>query len=202
MSDFGFRVSGLGFQVSGFRSRVSDLGFRVPCFGFLVPGSGFRVSGLGFQVSSFGSRVSDLGFRVPCFGFLVTGSGFRVSGFGFRVPASGFRVPGLVSRVSGSDYSVKLLIHDASAPAPPVWGLRSQFKNTFFTKMCGGSDASSYLRLTDFVYHSSLGLRVIKKTGKVWVAGFMKCAIQWNIVGLKPRGQPRRTFHLFLFYES
>ena len=29
--------------------------------------------------------------------------------------------------------------------------------------MCSGSEAGSYLRLTDFVYHSTLGLRVIKK---------------------------------------
>jgi len=29
--------------------------------------------------------------------------------------------------------------------------------------MCSGSDAGSYLRLLDFVYHSTLGLRVIKK---------------------------------------
>jgi len=29
--------------------------------------------------------------------------------------------------------------------------------------MCSGSEEGSYLRLTDFVYHSTLGLRVIKK---------------------------------------
>jgi len=29
--------------------------------------------------------------------------------------------------------------------------------------MCSGSEASLYLRLIDFVYHSTLGLRVIKK---------------------------------------
>jgi len=29
--------------------------------------------------------------------------------------------------------------------------------------MCSGSEAGSYLRLIDFVYHSILGLRVIKK---------------------------------------
>ena len=33
----------------------------------------------------------------------------------------------------------------------------------FFTEMCCGSEAGSYLRLIDFVYHSILGLRVIKK---------------------------------------
>jgi len=29
--------------------------------------------------------------------------------------------------------------------------------------MCSGSEAGSYLRLIDFVYHTTLGLRVIKK---------------------------------------
>jgi len=29
--------------------------------------------------------------------------------------------------------------------------------------MCSGSEAVSYLRLIDFVYHSTLGLRAIKK---------------------------------------
>ena len=32
--------------------------------------------------------------------------------------------------------------------------------------MCSGSEAGSYLRLIDFVYHSTLGLRVIKKKQK------------------------------------
>jgi len=29
--------------------------------------------------------------------------------------------------------------------------------------MCSGSEEGSYLRLIEFVYHSTLGLRVIKK---------------------------------------
>ena len=29
--------------------------------------------------------------------------------------------------------------------------------------MCSGSEAGSYLKLIDFMYHSTLGLRVIKK---------------------------------------
>ena len=33
--------------------------------------------------------------------------------------------------------------------------------------MCSGSEAGSYLRLIDFVYHSTLGLRVIKKKKKL-----------------------------------
>ena len=32
--------------------------------------------------------------------------------------------------------------------------------------MCSGSEAGSYLRLIDFMHHSTLGLRVIKKTKK------------------------------------
>ena len=32
--------------------------------------------------------------------------------------------------------------------------------------MCSGSEAGSHLRLIDFVYHSTLGLRVIKKKKK------------------------------------
>ena len=40
---------------------------------------------------------------------------------------------------------------------------RSQFENNYFTEMCSGSEEDSYLRLIDFVHHSTLGLRVIKK---------------------------------------
>ena len=35
--------------------------------------------------------------------------------------------------------------------------------NNYFAETCSGSEAGSYLRLIDFVYHSILGLRVIKK---------------------------------------
>jgi len=38
--------------------------------------------------------------------------------------------------------------------------------NNYFTEMCSGSEAGSYLRLIDFVYHTTLGLRVIKKKKK------------------------------------
>ena len=40
--------------------------------------------------------------------------------------------------------------------------------------MCSGSEAGSYLRLIDFVYHSTLGLRVIKKKKKELGAGFTR----------------------------
>jgi len=39
----------------------------------------------------------------------------------------------------------------------------SQFENNYFTEMCSGSEAGSYVRLIDFVYHATLGLRAIKK---------------------------------------
>ena len=39
----------------------------------------------------------------------------------------------------------------------------SQLVNNHFTEICSGSEAGSYLRRMDFVYHSTLGLRVIKK---------------------------------------
>ena len=38
--------------------------------------------------------------------------------------------------------------------------------NSFVTEMCSGSEEGSYLRLIDFVYHSIIGLRVIKKKKK------------------------------------
>jgi len=46
-------------------------------------------------------------------------------------------------------------LHLASRAA---WG-----GGNYFTEMCSGSEACSYLRLIDCVYHSTLGLRVIKK---------------------------------------
>jgi len=42
----------------------------------------------------------------------------------------------------------------------------SQFENNYFTEMCSGSEAGSYLRLIDWMYHSTLGLKVIKKKKK------------------------------------
>ena len=40
--------------------------------------------------------------------------------------------------------------------------------------MFSGSEAGSYLRLIDFVYHSTLGLRVIKQKKKVRRVGHMR----------------------------
>ena len=47
----------------------------------------------------------------------------------------------------------------------PSGGERT-FEKNHFTEMCSGSEAGSYERLMDFVYHSSLGLRVIQKKQK------------------------------------
>ena len=41
----------------------------------------------------------------------------------------------------------------------------SQFQN-YFTETCSGSEAGSYLRLKGFVYHTTLGSRVMKKNKK------------------------------------
>ena len=47
----------------------------------------------------------------------------------------------------------------------------SQFKNNYFTEICSGSEEGSYSRLIDFVYHSTLGLGVIKKDINKGVVG-------------------------------
>ena len=39
----------------------------------------------------------------------------------------------------------------------------AEFENNYFTEMCSGSEAGSYLRLIDSLYHSTLGLRVMQK---------------------------------------
>ena len=47
-------------------------------------------------------------------------------------------------------------------------GLQARnFEKDYFTEMCSGFEAGSCLRLIDFVYHSTLGLRVIKKQKKL-----------------------------------
>ena len=39
----------------------------------------------------------------------------------------------------------------------------SQFENNYFTETCSGSEAGSYSRLIDCVYHSNLGVGVIER---------------------------------------
>jgi len=48
-------------------------------------------------------------------------------------------------------------------PRDDVGAIGPRTENKYFTEMCSGSESGSYLRLIDFVYHSTLRLRVIKK---------------------------------------
>ena len=48
-----------------------------------------------------------------------------------------------------------------------IGGVGTVLNLSYFTEMCSGSEAGSYLRRIDFVYHSTLGLRVIKKKRRV-----------------------------------
>ena len=52
---------------------------------------------------------------------------------------------------------------DKLGPSSPPVQVHLRVENNYFTEMYSGSEAGSYLRLTDFVYHSPIGLRVIKK---------------------------------------
>ena len=60
-----------------------------------------------------------------------------------------------------------LLAPDARRPLESFSVGTSQFENNY-TAMCSGSEAGSYLRLIDFVYHITSGLRVIKKKREVF----------------------------------
>jgi hypothetical protein len=42
-----------------------------------------------------------------------------------------------------------------------------QFENNYFTEICSGSEAGSHFWLTDFVYHSALGVTVMMKEKRV-----------------------------------
>jgi len=50
--------------------------------------------------------------------------------------------------------------------------------------MCSGSKAGSYLRLIDFVYHSTLGLRVIKKKKRSEAEPDIRIASRERVSGL------------------
>ena len=53
------------------------------------------------------------------------------------------------------------------------------------TEMCSGSEAGSYSRLVDFMYHSNLGLRETKKRRRTWSmlaeAGFPEMSLRMRI---------------------
>jgi len=62
--------------------------------------------------------------------------------------------------------------------------------NNYFTEIRSGSEAGSYLRLIDFAYLSTLGVRVIKKK-KFHSASFApECCIAGTILKLDPTGVP------------
>jgi len=56
---------------------------------------------------------------------------------------------------SGLGFQVKVRKTFEAVPSSPYCGWRPE--------MCSGSEAGSYLRRIDFVYHSTLGLRVVKQ---------------------------------------
>jgi len=74
-----------------------------------------------------------------------------------------------------------------------------QFENNYATEMCSGSEVGSYLRLIDFVYHSTLGLRVMTERRRAlhqplscsWFAWKPRSQTQprWGCLG--PYGGPR-----------
>ena len=79
---------------------------------------------------------------------------------------------------SGSLTSTFLGVVDPTPTPPPgtTWGgallpgavhytsnRGTQFEDNYFTEIWSGSEAGSYLRRIDCVYHSALGLRVIKR---------------------------------------
>ena len=73
---------------------------------------------------------------------------------------SGLRVKDSVS-VEGSNYSTRPVLSSGCEWDYDVWG--ATLVRRCVPYMCSGSEAGSYLRLIDFVYHSALGLRGTKK---------------------------------------
>ena len=74
---------------------------------------------------------------------------------------------GAVLALVGNKIPISLLfLVQSGRDASTVWYKINHFENNYFTEMCSGSEAGSYLRLIDFLYHSTLGLRVIKKRKK------------------------------------
>ena len=61
--------------------------------------------------------------------------------------------------------SASAAVHRSSSTPSAVGtcGVCSQFEHNYFTEMCSGSEAGSYVRLIDFVHHSTLVLREIQR---------------------------------------
>ena len=70
----------------------------------------------------------------------------------------------------------------------------------YFTEMCSGSEAGSYLRLIDFVYHSTLGLRVITKQ-KVFCTGPLRYRGTSLIRNRAPLGPYSRTIPRVIWWS-
>ena len=68
-----------------------------------------------------------------------------------------------------------------TAPTSYCTGTTCQFENNYFREMCSGSEAGSYSRLIDCVYHSTLGLRVIKKKKNDLPEG--RVFIEYSVLG-------------------
>ena len=78
---------------------------------------------------------------------------------------------------------------DRSSVLPPnCRGI--QFENIYFTEMCNGFEAGPYSRRIDFVYHSTLGLRVIKRREKDTtqprppIAGWMPFTLNSSLIAV------------------
>ena len=63
----------------------------------------------------------------------------------------------------------------------------SVFRTLEAAEICSGSEASSYLRLKDFVYHSTLGLKVIKK--RISTSDALDPAFRVEGLGCKDEGR-------------
>ena len=71
-------------------------------------------------------------------------------------------------RVSGANPSTSVTSEQILSTlerkrARPLQKVGTEFENNYSREMCSGSEAGSDLRLIDFVCHSPLGVRVIKK---------------------------------------
>ena len=110
-----------------------------------------------------------LSFRVQCLGYRVQGlsSGAAhmppaIQGIGvhaaLKFVCGGFKTEDCIAERTGT-------ISNATCCAA-LNVERIGLRRTALTEMCGGFEAGSYLRLIDFVYHSTPGLRVVKKKRK------------------------------------
>jgi len=64
--------------------------------------------------------------------------------------------------------------------------------------LCSGSEAGSYLRLIDFLYHSTLGLKVMKKKKKTWARRGSDLPLPLSLDRKPPPPPPRLSLSLSL----